>query len=218
MFAVLGNCGGMAALSRWINVFGMFNELLRITLAAALLTAGCDTTEFIDEDTRAISTAVDDVQAAPDPFPLDSVEVIPGDGESSLVTVHAFDAEGASLGTLTLSVGAAGQAVIGSIVFQDGSRLIEVDPASGGVQVYSQGLSEAEFVRRLGMLELAVTNHPQAGGWSCGAWFAGWLVTCSTTIVGCAVAGWPMACECAQWLEKKTGGGKVFEGGVCEDL
>ena len=213
----------MAAPLRWLNVFGMLHVMLRITMAAALLAAGCDTAESVGEDSRAISAAVEgsavNVQAASEPFPLDSIEVVPGDGETSLVTILAFDAEGASLGTLSLSVNAAGQAVIGSIVFQDGSRLIEADPASGGVQVYSQGLSDAEFERRLGMLELAITTHPQAGGWSCAARFAGWLVACSATIVGCAVAGWPMACECAQWLEKKAGkGGMVFEGGVCKDL
>lgn len=66
--------------------------------AAAPLTAGCDTSESLD------STLVDDVQPAPKSLSLDSVELLPGDGESSLVTVLAFDAQGAVLGTITLSV------------------------------------------------------------------------------------------------------------------
>ena len=76
----------------------MPNNVTPITLAAAPLTAGCDTSESLD------STLVDDVQPAPKSLSLDSVELLPGDGESSLVTVLAFDAQGAVLGTITLSV------------------------------------------------------------------------------------------------------------------
>ena len=191
-------------------------KLLSIIMCAALV-AACDPTMASDaaEDAREVASA-HDVQAPVDRFPLADVQIEPGDGRD-LVRLIALDSDGGRLGEVVLSVSEDGESLIGEATFRDGGRTTTVHLPSESVQLENYGLDDEEIDRRLGMLEVAASSKPQEGGWSCGAYFAGWLVTCAGTVIGCAVAGWPMACECAQWLGEKHGD-DTFEGGICEDL
>jgi hypothetical protein len=197
----------------------IMKKLLSLFLGAAFLTA-CDTEPSNDlsvDDTPPNANVAGDGNVQPlDPFPLHHIEITPGiDG--TLVHITAFDRDGAPIGELILTGLSNDRMVTGSALFPDGGRDVTLHFGSESVQIETHGLPDQEIDRRLRMFELAIQADPLADGFSCGIRFGTWLLACSTTIAGCAVTGFPMACECMQWIEDKYGG-DVFDGGICKHL